>query len=599
MDNWEFNPLYLGEVAKRTGGERLFTLLVVDDLECRNKQLVKRLCEETLTRNGAIPLDDDFTVVVYYTDFDVADAMFCRMQGGPEEDGQVVPELERVDGIILDVVEEGSELRRGEMILRALPTLGWSPMPGVLLVTGNKDPDLVAMTRDKGFSNYVFPMAKTTDDGSRSDADDRSLQGFYDYVIKRRHYLDMLGVEYGVVVGRHFREELDEFLALFDLDRERRLPLVIKGDTGTGKELIARRIHAFERWYDIQDKLRTENRSDQFNKELWSSFQPVLMSAISRNVLTSELFGYKEGAFSGAKKDFKGYIQRAEKGTLFIDEVADLTPAAQAGLLRFLQEGKIQVMGEDSERKVEDVRLVFATNKPLDDFRNDFLYRMDGLTFVVKSLAERHENDIRELIDYLVANNLRQYKAAAGDLEARGKPIAIDPSMTVEQFLPQAQRERLMDMVAAGCFPGNIRQLQAYIRRLTLLTRAERPVKEEDFEKASRYSLLPPEPQKKVTGEVQQGLERIFGDWGWNEFISGDRNRQRECVLACQAAGLTRAAVVGYLLDQSLRKGLKLSELTDTRGKPLSEHVVNEGYESVLSNLSNLWSRNRNTWLKD
>ena len=498
MDNWLFFPLSLGEVAESIDGEGVFTLLVVDDQECRNEKLAKKLCEKTLTSNGTIPLKEHFTVAVYYTDFDVADAMFRRMQGGPEEeDGLLVPELDRVDGVILDVFDQKTGLKKGETILRALPTLGWSPMPGVLLVTGNKDQDLVAMTRDKGFSNYVFPMAKTTDDGTRSNADERSLRGFYDYAINRRRYLDMLGDEYGVVVGRHFREELDEFLALFDLDRERRLPLVIKGDTGTGKELIARRIHAFERWYDIQDQLRQKGQSDKFNEELWSRFQPVLMSAIGRDVLTSELFGYKEGAFSGANKDFKGYIQRAEKGTLFIDEVADLTLAAQAGLLRFLQEGKIQVMGEDSERKVEDVRLVFATNKPLDDFRNDFLYRMDGLTFVVKSLAERHEDDIRELIDYLLANNLKQYKAAASDLEARGKPIEIDPSMTVEQFLPQALRERLMEMVASGCFPGNVRQLQAYIRRLTLLTRAERPVKDEDFEKASRYSLLPPKPQKK------------------------------------------------------------------------------------------------------
>ncbi|MFC3149433.1 sigma-54-dependent transcriptional regulator [Litoribrevibacter euphylliae] len=156
------------------------------------------------------------------------------------------------------------------------------------------------------------------------------------------------------------------------------VPVFIQGPSGTGKEIIANAIHALS------------GRSDQ-------AFISVHCGAIPAELLESELFGYKKGAFTGAEKDRKGLLEMADKGTLFLDEIGEMPLAMQVKLLRVLQEGSFYPVGS-RELVTIDVRLVSATNRDLPlavqqgEFRDDLYYRIKGLTVTTQRLDERRED---------------------------------------------------------------------------------------------------------------------------------------------------------------------------------------------------------------
>ena len=152
------------------------------------------------------------------------------------------------------------------------------------------------------------------------------------------------------------------------------IPMLVEGDSGTGKEVIARAIH------------------DQSGRK--GAFVPVNCGALPENLVESELFGYKKGAFSGAQSDQPGLVKSADGGTLFLDEIGDLPSSSQAALLRVLQEREVMPVG--GTRAVEiDLRVVAATHRDLDDmvaegsFRHDLFARLAGFRVTVPTLAER------------------------------------------------------------------------------------------------------------------------------------------------------------------------------------------------------------------
>ena len=155
-------------------------------------------------------------------------------------------------------------------------------------------------------------------------------------------------------------------------------PVLIMGESGTGKELIAKAIHA--------GSARRARR-----------FCAVNCAALSDDLFETELFGHARGAFTGAAADRPGLFEEADGGTLFLDEVGELSPRAQAKLLRAIQEGEIRRVGENHARRV-DTRIVAATNRPLGDevkagrFRHDLLYRLDVVRIVVPPLRDRPED---------------------------------------------------------------------------------------------------------------------------------------------------------------------------------------------------------------
>ena len=207
--------------------------------------------------------------------------------------------------------------------------------------------------------------------------------------------------------------------------------VLVLGETGTGKELVARMVH------------RYSARADQ-------RFVAANCSALAEGLLESELFGHVRGAFTGAASARPGLFREADRGTLFLDEIGDISPGLQARLLRVLQEHEIVPVGSESPVRV-DVRVLAATHRDLPElvrqgrFREDLYYRLNVVTLTLPPLRARRQ-DIPLLIDHF----LRELT----DRHDRG-PVAVDP---------EAQRRLL-----AYNWPGNIRELQNVLERAMLL----------------------------------------------------------------------------------------------------------------------------------
>jgi formate hydrogenlyase transcriptional activator len=209
--------------------------------------------------------------------------------------------------------------------------------------------------------------------------------------------------------------------------------VLVQGETGTGKELIARAIH---------------NISSRCGR----SFVKLNCAAIPFDLLESELFGHEKGAFTGAIAQRVGRFELADQGTLFLDEVGDIPPALQPKLLRVLQEQEFERLGSTRTRQV-DVRLVAATNRDLTqmmkqgDFRSDLYYRLNVFPVRVPPLRERRE-DIPLLVHYFMEKYARRM----------GKRIETVPTAT-------------MQMLVDWPWPGNVRELQNMIERGVILSR--------------------------------------------------------------------------------------------------------------------------------
>jgi formate hydrogenlyase transcriptional activator len=208
--------------------------------------------------------------------------------------------------------------------------------------------------------------------------------------------------------------------------------VLIQGETGTGKELVARAIH---------------NLSARCGRP----FIKLNCAAIPFDLLESELFGHERGAFTGAIAQKIGRFELADKGTLFLDEVGDIPPALQPKLLRVLQEQEFERLGSTRTHQV-DVRLVAATNRNLvemvkrNEFRSDLYYRLNVFPIPLPPLRERRE-DIPALVEHFVEIYARRM----------GKEIEHVPSET-------------MSALVSYLWPGNIRELQNFIERSVILT---------------------------------------------------------------------------------------------------------------------------------
>ncbi|MDQ3033906.1 MAG: sigma 54-interacting transcriptional regulator [Myxococcota bacterium] len=209
-----------------------------------------------------------------------------------------------------------------------------------------------------------------------------------------------------------------------------RVTVLIEGETGTGKELIASAVHY---WSDRRERL----------------FVAQNCAAMPENLLESELFGHKKGSFTGATEDKKGLFELADGGTLFLDEVGEMPLNLQAKLLRVLQEGEIRAVGASKTIRI-DTRIVAATNRDLEKevaegrFREDLFYRLKVFPLRVPPLRERHED-----IPLLAAHFLRKYCQEFG--------------RSISGFSQQS-----MEMLQAYKWPGNVRELENEVQRLVI-----------------------------------------------------------------------------------------------------------------------------------
>jgi Nif-specific regulatory protein len=215
-----------------------------------------------------------------------------------------------------------------------------------------------------------------------------------------------------------------------------RATVTILGETGTGKELVARAIH------DASDRAA-------------APFVVMNCAAIPATLLEAELFGHEKGAFTGATAARRGKFEVAHPGTLFLDEIGDLAPSLQAKFLRVLEHGEIHLLGSERPRRV-DVRIITATNRDLrrlvdaGEFREDLYWRLQVITLEVPPLRDRRE-DIPLLIPYFLGRFAEELGKERPGLE------------------PDAERALL-----AYAYPGNVRELENILRRAVILARGSR-----------------------------------------------------------------------------------------------------------------------------
>ena len=251
--------------------------------------------------------------------------------------------------------------------------------------------------------------------------------------------------------------------------------VLIQGETGTGKELVARLIHSFS------------SRSNQ-------PFVPVDCAAIPPTLLESELFGVMRGAYTGADRDRTGVFESAHRGTVFLDEIGELDTAFQVKLLRFLQERTIRPVGAPREKPV-DVRIIAATNRDLQKmveaqkFREDLWYRLDVVKLILPPLRERR-NDVPLLARFFVNLYNQRYQR--------------DTKLT----------DSGMKALQEQTWPGNVRQLQHLLERLVIL--APRIDSEAVHDAVHASESREANPESLAETEAEQ-IRRVLAATGGNK----------------------------------------------------------------------------------
>jgi Nif-specific regulatory protein len=277
-----------------------------------------------------------------------------------------------------------------------------------------------------------------------------------------------------------------------------RVTVLIEGETGVGKELIAAAVH-----------YRSRRRTQLFVSQN--------CAAMPESLLESELFGHKKGSFTGAHEDKKGLFEIADGGTLFLDEVTEMPLSLQSKLLRALQEGEIRPIGSTQEKRV-NVRIVAATNRHLEKevaqgrFREDLYYRLKVFPIRVPPLRERRED-----IPLIAEHFLKRYSAELG------KPAA-------------GYSQQAMELLQAYDWPGNVRELQNEVQRLVIQIEASGFITPELLSPRIRQIegvIDKVKPTKGTLKEMMDQLERWL-------LIEALREHENNKTAAARALGITR-----------------------------------------------------------
>ncbi len=303
-----------------------------------------------------------------------------------------------------------------------------------------------------------IPVVFLTAYGTVDSAAELMRQGAYHYFIKPPDYEKLKGIISRAVAQRRLKGEIEysrvkssrgnggrriigdtpgikRVLYTVKVIRDSESSVFISGETGTGKELIARVLHD------------SSYRRDK-------PFVAVNSAAIPKDLAESEFFGYEKGAFTGAISMRKGKFEEASGGTLFLDEISELNLSLQAKLLRVLQEREVEKIGSNRRIKV-DFRLISSTNRDLKNdvmsgrFREDLFYRINVVEIEVPSLRERKEDIPAFALEFVRAYCMRE-----------GKKLAVS--------------EEVMNVFQRYHWPGNIRQLKNVIERAVVLARGDR-----------------------------------------------------------------------------------------------------------------------------
>jgi diguanylate cyclase (GGDEF)-like protein len=311
-----------------------------------------------------------------------------------------------------------------------------------------------------------------------------------------------LRFNYDKIVGKS--EAMQKVFKLLDRITDTDVPVLIQGETGTGKELVARALH-------VNGPRKA------------GPFVSVNCSAITETLMESELFGHVRGAFTGADRDKPGLFEQAHTGTIFLDEVQDMSQAMQRELLRVLQEGEIRRVGGKDIIKV-DVRVISACNRDLremvagHEFRQDLFYRLNVVGIELPPLRDRKED-----IPLIVQKLLEDVRTA------EGRPVKLD-------------KDALRKILRYD-WPGNVRQLQNFFEKTTLLIEGD-TIREEHV---------------RLEGEkptATSGVSRLF-EIDYAEAKQAFAKEYLKSVLARNGGNVTRAATEANIVRSSFHKMMR------------------------------------------
>ncbi len=416
---------------------------------------------------------------------------------------EALAQLDGIDAVVTDFAMPGMD---GLELLRAIRER--DPSLPVILLTAHGSEKLAVRAIRSGAYEYV---TKPFDVDEMSTVLDRALEAR-----TLRLENQQLNMERSLgrrVIGRS--PPMQRLLGMVARIAPRDITVLVRGETGTGKELIAALLHAGSR--------RAERPLVRFN-----------CAAIPPELAEAELFGHARGAFTGAAQARRGFFGKADGGTLVLDEIGELPLGVQAKLLRVLQDGEIQPVGTGTVERV-DIRVIASTNRDLEAearagrFREDLYYRLAFVELVVPPLRERR-GDIPDLITEFV----RRYSERFEVHDAHFSP-------------------ELVEKMAGAEWPGNVRQLESCVARILALASDEAVIGPEAFDASAAPTPAPPAtgsgagPSSETSSLFEQldAVERSI----IAQTLTGTSGNQSE---AARRLGISRTA----LIDRMKKYGL-------------------------------------------
>jgi two-component system nitrogen regulation response regulator NtrX len=400
----------------------------------------------------------------------LSDEDFEPLEAADGEKGLALLREREVDVVLLDIAMPG---RDGIAILEEIRQ-AWPNLP-VLMMSGHGNIETAVRATQLGAFDFVEkPLSfekllltiRHALDGARLSRENRALRA---QTIRANEILGTSAV-------------MNKLQAQIAQAAPTNGWVLITGENGTGKEMVARQLHV--------RSLRCEG-----------PFVEVNCAAIPEELIESELFGHEKGSFTGAIARKEGKFELAHGGTIFLDEIADMSLRTQAKILRILQEHKFERVGGTESLDV-DVRVFAATNKSLEkeiqagNFREDLYYRLNVIPFHVPALRERRE-DIPTLVTAFVGE-------FCADSAAKPKTVTA----------------KTLQLLQSYSWPGNVRELRNLMERLVLMTPGPR-IRVEDLPEEVRSGVRPAESDRASLDDARKDFERRFlvsrlEEHGWN-----------------------------------------------------------------------------------